>query len=91
VCQGPLQNEIVTWDTFVLPFDVRNLAKKWADELWQKHWKDPLSVRMWVLENPELIFYYVEHDLLYLNISNQDDIPFTLGIQITRQCEMMTK
>jgi hypothetical protein len=86
-----LQNELVTWDTFVLPFDIRNLAKKWANELWQKHWKDPLSVRTWVLENHELVFYYVKHAPLDLNISNQNDTPFTLGIQITWQCEMMTK
>jgi hypothetical protein len=67
------------------------LAKKWANELWRKHQKDPLNVRMWVLENLELVFYYVEHALLNLNISNQDDTPFTLGIQTTWQCEMMMK
>jgi hypothetical protein len=44
---------------------------------------------MWVLENPKLVFYYVEHAPLDLNISNQDDTPFTLGIQTTWQCEMM--
>jgi hypothetical protein len=46
---------------------------------------------MWVLENPKSIFYYVEHAPLNLNISNQDDTPFTLGIQTTWQCEMMMK
>lgn len=49
-------NELVTQDTFVLPYDVKNVAKKQADELWQKHQKDPPSVRMWILENPELVF-----------------------------------
>jgi hypothetical protein len=86
-----LQNEPITWDTFVLPFDIKNLAKKWVDELWQKCQKDPFSLRMWVLENPKSIFYYVEHAPLDFNISNQDDTPFTLGIQITWQCEMMMK
>jgi len=43
-----LNNELVTHDTFVLPSDVRNLAKKIANELWQKHPKDLISVRMWV-------------------------------------------
>ncbi len=66
----------------------KELGKE-IDELWQKHRKDPLSVRMWVLENPKLVFYYVEHAPLDLNISNQDDTPFTLGIQTTWQCEMM--
>jgi hypothetical protein len=46
---------------------------------------------MWVLENPNLVFYYVEHAPLDLNIPNQDDTPFTLGIQIVWQCEMMSK
>ncbi len=40
---------------------IRNLTKKRFDELWQKHPKDPISVRMWVLENPELVFFYLEH------------------------------
>jgi hypothetical protein len=44
VKEEALRNEHVTQDTFVLLFDVRNLAKKWAYELWQKHQKDQLSV-----------------------------------------------
>jgi hypothetical protein len=46
---------------------------------------------MWVLKNHDSIFYYVEHALLDLNISNQDYTPFTLGIQTVWQCEMMSK
>jgi hypothetical protein len=46
---------------------------------------------MWVLKNLDSIFYYVEHAHLNLNIPNQDDTPFTLGIQTTWQCEMMSK
>jgi hypothetical protein len=76
-----LNNELMTCDTFVLPCDVRNLAKKKVDELWHKHPKDPINVRMWVLENPNSIFYYVQHAFLDLNLLNQDDTPFTLGIQ----------
>jgi hypothetical protein len=57
----------------------------------QKCRKDPISVKMWVLKNLDSIFYYVEHDPLNLNIPNQDDTPFTLGIQIVWQCEMMSK
>jgi hypothetical protein len=44
---------------FVLPLNVRNLAKKRVEKLWQKHPKDPISVRMWVLENLELLFFYL--------------------------------
>jgi hypothetical protein len=46
---------------------------------------------MQVLENLESIFSNVKHAPLDLNISNQDDTPFTLGIQTTWKCEMMTK
>jgi hypothetical protein len=67
------------------------LGKKRVDELWQKHRKDPISVRMWVLENLDFVFYYVEHASLDLNIPIQDDTPFTLGIQTVWQCEMISK
>jgi len=63
--------------------NVRNLAKKRANEVWKKHRKDPINVRMWVLENIDLVFYYVQHALLDLNFQTQDDTPFTLGIQIS--------
>jgi len=62
------QNEPLTHDTFVLPLYIRNLTKKRADELWQKHPKDPISVRMWVLENLKLVFFYLEHTPLDLNL-----------------------
>ncbi len=86
-----LKNEHVTQDTFVLPSDLRNLPKKQVDELWQKHRKDPISVRMWVLENPNSIFFYVQHAPMDLNSQTQDDTPFTLGIQTPWQLEIMQK
>ncbi len=76
-----LRNELVICDIFVLPFDVKNLAKKRADELWQKHLKNPINIKMWVMENPKLMFYYVEHALMDLNYTSQDDMPFMPGIQ----------
>jgi hypothetical protein len=57
----------------------------------EKHPKDPINVRMWVMENPNLVFYYVQHALLDLNLLNQDDTPFTFGIQTPWQFEMMEK
>ncbi len=83
------RNEHVTHDTFVLPSNVKNLAKKRADKLWQKHPKDPISVRMWVLENPKLVIFYLEHAPLDLNLLKQDETPFTLRIQTTWQLKMM--
>jgi len=76
-------NELVTHDIFVLPSNVRNLTKKKVNKLWQKHPKDPISVRLWVLENMGLVFFYLEHAPLDLNLLKQDKTPFTIGIQIT--------
>jgi hypothetical protein len=62
-----LKNELVTWDTFIFLSNVKNLAKKLTNELWQKHRKDPINVRMWVLENLNSIFFYVQHVPMDLN------------------------
>ncbi len=34
-------------------------GKEKKNELWQKHAEDLMSVQMWVMENPNSIFYYV--------------------------------
>jgi hypothetical protein len=81
VKEKALKNKPITQDTFVLPFDVKNLSRKRRNELWQKHPKDPMSVRMWVMENPNSNFYYVEHAPMDLNFPSQNDTQFTLGIQ----------
>jgi hypothetical protein len=83
VKEKALKMEPITRDTFVLPSDIINLSRKITYELLQKHPKDPVSVRMWVMENPISIFYYVEHAPMDLNLPSQDDTPFTLGIQTT--------
>jgi hypothetical protein len=70
---------------------VRNLAKKQVDELRQKHHKDPISVKMWVLKNPNSVFFYVQHAPMDLNSQTQDDTPFTLGIQTPWQLEIIQK
>ena len=82
-------NGLVTRDTFLLPCDVMNICRKRAEDLWEKHPYDPISVRMWAAENPCSVFYYQEHSLLDLNSQTQDDSPFTIGIQTEWQLEMM--
>jgi hypothetical protein len=62
-----------------------------AEDLWQKHEKDAVSVCMWKDENPKCVFYYQEHGLLDLNEMRQDDTPFILGIQTDWQFQMMLK
>jgi len=91
VKEKALQNVHVTRDTFILHSNVKNLAKKRADELWQKHSKEPITIKMWVMENFEPTFYYVEHALMDFNCTSQDDTPFILGIQTLWQLKMMSK
>jgi hypothetical protein len=52
------------------------------NELWQKHPKDPISVRTRVLENLDSIFNYSQHALLDLNWPIENDTLFMLIIQI---------
>jgi hypothetical protein len=51
VKEKALNNEPMTRDTFAFPSNVINLAKNIIDELWQKHPKDLINVRLWVLKN----------------------------------------
>ena len=74
-----------------MPVDVRNICRKRAEELWEKHPSDPVSVRMWVMENPENVFYYQMHSLHDINSQVQNDSLFTLGIQSEWQLQMMIK
>jgi hypothetical protein len=46
---------------------MKNLAKKQADELWQKQYKDPINVKMWVLKNLNSVLFYVQHAPMDLN------------------------
>jgi hypothetical protein len=87
VREKALKNEPITRDIFVLPFDVKILSRKRVDGLWQKHPKDPMNVKIWDMENPNSIFYYVEHAPMYLNLPSQDDTPFTFGIQTPWQAK----
>jgi hypothetical protein len=48
--------------------DAKNLAKKQVDELWKNITKDPMNVRMWVLKIPDLVFFYVQHAPMDLNL-----------------------
>jgi hypothetical protein len=84
-------NLLTSRDTFVLPADVHNIAKKLAKELWEKHPRDALSVRMWTLENPDAFFYYNEYGNIDLNEPPANDDPFCLAIQTDWQLEMMVR
>lgn len=80
-----------TRDTFVLPHDIGNIAKALAKELWEKHPRDALSVRMWTLENQESWYHYNEYGNIQLNDPPPNDDPFCLAIQTDWQLEMMVR
>ena len=78
-------------DTFVLPHDMQNVARKHAEELWQKHPDEIESMKMWKIENSKMVFFYQDHALFDLNVRKQDDTPLSIGIQTTWQQSMMLK
>ena len=71
-----LSNGVVIRDTFFVAGGCEERLSKSSG-----HMSDPISVRMWVMENLENVFYYQEHSLLDINSQVQNDSPFTFGIQ----------
>ena len=41
-----VSNDLVTYDTFLLPSDIKNICHKRVEDLWEKHPSDPINVRM---------------------------------------------
>lgn len=52
---------------------------------------DVKSVRMWVLENPDLVSYYQEFGLKVPGSLSAENMPFVIGIQTPYQYEQMLK
>jgi hypothetical protein len=80
-----------TGDTFILPSDVYNLAKKRAEELYQKHKIDAVSVQMWAEENPDSVFFFQQHESIDLTEAPWPVCTYTLGIQTDWQLQVMAK
>jgi hypothetical protein len=80
-----------TRDTFILPSDVYNLAKKRAQELYEKHKVDAVSVRMWAEENTDSVFFFQEHGSIDLNEAPRPECTYTLGIKTDWQLQVMAK
>jgi len=79
-------------DTFIMPSDVYNIANKLAKELWEKHPRDAMSVRMWTDENPSYFYHYRECGNLDLNDPpTAEEDPFCLAIQTEWQLKMMVR
>lgn len=81
----------ITRDLFLTDQDVRYLSNKKAKETYQFHPHDALSVKMWVQQNTESVFYYQETTSLVGGSLNGDNMPFTIGIQTPWQLQMMLR
>ena len=85
------QGEELTRDLFISEQDIRNVAGRLAIETYKRDNNDAKSVRMWVQENPSLVFYYKELGVHVWGAITRDNMPFTIGIQTPWQEEMMLK
>ena len=76
-------------DCFLSMEDIRNICGVRAQELYKKHHNDAESVRMWVRENREMVFYYQDPGTKIEGVLNSDNVPFVIGIQTPFQLRMM--
>ena len=85
------RGEELTRDLFISEQDIRNVAGRLAIETYKRDNNDAKSVRMWVQQHPELVFYYKESGLHVRGAITRSNIPFTIGIQTSWQQDMMLK
>lgn len=76
-------------DCFLSMEDIRNICGVRAQQLYKKHDNDAESVRMWVRENSELVFYYQDPGTKVEGVLNSENVPFVIGIQTSFQQRMM--
>lgn len=87
-----LRNEgklVTSRDCFLSEDDVRNVCGLLQKDLYMKHSNDAESVRMWVRENPDLVFYYQDPGVVVDGAITADNMPFVIAIQTEFQFKMM--
>jgi hypothetical protein len=82
-------NLVKTKDCFLSEDDVRNVYGLLQKDLYMKDLNDAESVRMWVRENPDLVFYYQDPGGMVDGAITADNMPFVIGIQTNFQFRMM--
>jgi hypothetical protein len=82
-------NLVVSRDCFLSEDDVRNVCGLLQKDLYMKHSNDAESIRMWVWENPDLVFYYQDPGGLVDGAITADNMPFVIGIQTAFQVRKM--
>ena len=85
-----LSNVSISRDMFVQAKDLCNIANNRAHESWMKQ-KETASIRLWKDKNIGDVFFYQELSPLDINKKEQDDAPFTLGIQTSWQKAMLLR
>jgi len=78
-------------DLFLSIEDIRNICGVRAQQLYKKHDNDAESVRMWVRENPNMVFYYQDPGTRVEGVLSSENVPFVIGIQTPFQQRMMLK
>jgi D-alanyl-D-alanine dipeptidase len=74
---------------FLCEQDICNLVGKLAKETYKKYEDDAKSVRTWVIENREKVFFYQEYNVQVEGNLHDGNMPFTIGIQTKWQKEMI--
>ena len=69
------RGEELTRDLFIFEQDIRNVAGRLAIETYKRDNNDAKSVRMWVQENPFLVFYYKESGVHVRGAITRDNFP----------------
>ena len=81
----------LTRDLFISEQDIRNVVGCLAIETYKHDNNDVKFVRMWGQKHPSLVFYYKEPGVHVRGAITRNNIPFTIGIQISWQQNMMLK
>jgi hypothetical protein len=76
-------------DFFLCEQNIRNLVGKLAKETYEKDENDAKSIKMWVIENREKVFFYQKSNVQVEGNLHDGNMPFTIGIQTKWQKEMV--
>lgn len=78
-------------DCFLSELDIRNMAGVLQRDTYMKDPNDAESVRMWVRDNLESIFFFQESGARVNGLLTAENMPFVIGIQTPYQFRMMNK
>ncbi len=74
----------MTRDDFIWLQDIAYLDQKHKKGSWHLHTNPAISIRSWALQHPKDVFFLQD-----VGEINRTQVPFTIGIQTSTQCESM--